>query len=648
MTEVRVPLGSDARTWDEFNPNLQKLTVELKGDGAEDRREVGFGLRDLGSTDDQITLNDRKIYFRATLDCSEFPLTGHPPVDVDSWKRVIGIAKSYGLNGYRFHSWCPPEAAFIAADELGFYLQVECASWTYIDGDRLKRWFFEEGERIVRTYGNHPSFVIMAWGNEPFGPPGVFDFLASWVRYWKVREPRILQTTGAGWPAVNDNQVHVPIQPRGSQGWHGKDYSAAIKRGLQGKVSFIPTDQGVQKVTVPVIVHEQGQWTGLPDLGTIDKHRNLFLKATSLEIVRDFARRHGLLEQWPELEIAAGKLQVLCYKEDIEADLRTEGVGGFELLGLHDFPGQGTAIVGVLDWFRQSKGYVTPEEFRRFCGATVPTLNLFKRTWLSNETLVAEAKLLHAGPAPFEQATPYWKIVDSKGISVAGGTWAPRTIPLGRGIPLGQVQVDLAALPAPAQYKIIVGLQGTAFENDWSIWVYPAAPTAPAPTDVLVVNSLNESVLSRLQTGATVALFSDKLPSSNPRLTFEPPAWNFYLAGGQPRKTCGLLIQAAHPALKSFPSEFWQDWQWEQIVTKARAVVLDRLPGTLKLIVQSIDDMNSCRRMGLIFEARVGRGKLLVCSADLDSALESRPAARQLRRSLLEYVASPAFGPWLN
>ena len=68
--------------------------------------------------------------------------------------------KSYGLNHIRFHSWCPPEAAFAAADLEGIMIQAEGPQANVPAGADPARDAFIEAEfkRMVDTYGNHPSF----------------------------------------------------------------------------------------------------------------------------------------------------------------------------------------------------------------------------------------------------------------------------------------------------------------------------------------------------------------------------------------------------------------------------------------------------------------------------------------------------------
>ena len=325
--------------------------------------------------------------------------------------------------------------------------------------------------------------------------------------------------------------------------------------------------------------------------------------------------------------------------------MRTPGIGGFELLDLHDFPGQGTALVGVLDPFWESKGYITPAQYRRFCNATVPLARVLKRVWTTDETLSAEVEVAHFGPAPLENAVATWKLISANGRSLAKGEFAAGTIPVRQGIPLGRISVDLAKLSAPQACKLVVGIKGTPFENDWGVWIYPAKGEATIPTDVLVTPGLDSAAFARLDAGGRVLLLPSRLSRQHPRLFFEPIFWNRYMFHTQDHQTLGLLCDPMHPALAGFPTDFFQDWQWNEIVTRAQGIVLDALPRELRPIVQVIDDWNTNRRLGLVWECRVGSGKLLVCSADLSKDLEKRPAARQLRESLLSYMAGKSFNP---
>jgi hypothetical protein len=628
--ETELQLGTDTPLWDEFNPALLTLGLQLKGDFADDQRSVTFGLRQIGTEGTSFLINGRKAFFRGTLECCIFPLTGYPPTDVASWKRIIRVCQAHGLNHIRFHSWCPPEAAFVAADELGFYYQVEIAAWTTVgNGAPIDRWLYREGERIARAYGNHPSFVLMPYGNEPGGPKHK-EYLARWVDYWKARDSRRLYTSGSGWPVISENQYHVTPAPRGPSGWIGKDYRDAIK-----------------DLKAPVIVHEMAQWCVYPNFDEIAKYTGP-LKAKNFEIFRDSLAEHGMLDQWREFHRASGKLQALCYKEEIEAALRTPGVSGIQLLDLHDFPGQGTALVGVLDAFWDSKGYMTPAEFRRFFGSTVPLARMGKLVWTADETFAAEVEVAHFGAAPLANASAYWKLADEHGDAVARGEFPAKTVPVDRGIPLGRIEIELARLAAPKNYRLIVGLKDTPFENNWNVWIYPAKSDRAAPADVLIATSFDDKTTARLADGGKVLLLATNLSPEHPKGSFTPVFWNRQWFPSQGCQSLGLLCDPRHPAFNSFPTAFHSDWQWEDIVKHSRAFVLDSLPRALRPIVQVIDDWNTNRKLGLVWECRVGNGKLLVCSGDLARDLDRRPAARQLRASLQNYMGSLGFNPQIE
>jgi hypothetical protein len=635
--QIEVSLGADAKSWDEFDPVLHRVAVALKGENADDVRTVTFGLRQVGVEGLYLTMNGKRFLARGTLECAVFPLTGYPPTDVDSWRRIVKTCKEYGLNHMRFHSWCPPEAAFTAADELGFYLQPECGIWARA-GTRLgyggpaDKWLYEETDAILSAYGNHPSFVFMAHGNEPSARP---EFLAAWVRYVKEKDPRRLYTSATGWGPTPENQYDAALavggrqgrRIRGESGWRGADYG-----------------EGVAPTKVPIIGHEIGQFCAYPNFSEIAKYTGA-LKPGNLMIFRDFAAAGGILEQNREIAHASGRLQVLCYKEEIEAARRTKGQAGYQLLDLHDFPGQGTALIGVLDAFWDSKGYVTPEEYRRFCGPTAPLIRLKKRVFTTAETLETDVDISHFGPAPLENAAPYWRLLDADGRVAAGGDLPALTIPLAGGTSLGRIQIDLSKLGAPKEYRLVVGLKATPFENDWSIWLYPAQVELAIPAGMTVAARLDAAALAELEKGATVVLFPERVGRAHPPVSFVPIFWNNQLFPNERRQTLGLLCDPRRPALTQFPTREHSEWNWEDIVQGARAFDCAGLPRELSPIIQIIDDWNTGRKLALVFECRVGPGRLLVCGSDLVTRAERSPAARQLWRSLLAYVAGPGFKP---
>lgn len=643
--ETLIELNGLAKTWDEFNPDLYTLKSHLKTAAGVDERTTVFGMREVGVEGTRVTLNSTPIYFRGTLECAIFPLTGYPPTDIESWKRIVRICKAHGLNHIRFHSWCPPKAAFIAADELGFYYQVECASWANQgaevgSGQPLDQWLYEEGERITRAYANHPSFVLMAYGNEPGGKKQK-EYLGKWCTYWKEKEPRALHTSGSGWPLILESDFHNTPNPRIQQ-W-GQGLRSVINSSVP-QTEFDFSGFVGKHPEKPSISHEIGQWCVYPDFDEIKKYTGV-LKAKNFEVFRDFLKEKNMEDQAHDFLMASGKLQTLCYKADIEAALRTPGFGGFQLLDLHDFPGQGTALVGVLDPFWDSKPYVTPAEYHRFSGSIVPLARLPRRVFASSDSLTAQIDVSQFGAADLESATVTWALLDRNGKAVKQGGLQKAKLTAGDLINVGDIAVDLSGLPVPAEYSLEVAVENTDAVNDWDIWVYP--DTVNIDSDkIKVAESLDDDTVAYLEQGGKVLLaIKPGLVKTDVVLGFSSIFWNTAWTGGQPPHTLGVLCDPEHPALARFPTEYHSNWQWSKPIQHAATMELDNLPKELKPIIQIVPDWFAPKKLALAFEARVGKGSVLVCSIDIVGNMEQQLEQRQLRSSLIQYMESDAFKP---
>ncbi len=480
----------------------------------------------------------------------------------------------------------------------------------------------------------------MAYGNEPAGPGRGGEYLGPWVEHQKQLDPRRLYTSAAGWPMIEANQFHNPPQPR-IQAW-----GVGLGSRINARPPETTTDYRnfVDQQSVPVISHEIGQWCVYPNFEEMAKYTGV-LQAKNFEVFQDFLNTSGMGDQARDFLMASGKLQTLCYKEEIESALRTPGFGGFQLLDLHDFPGQGSALVGVLDPFWDSKPYVSPAEFRRFSGPTVPLVRMAKRTWTNRETFTADVEVTHFGAAPLTGITPRW-VVTCGMKKVASGMLPIQDVPIGSAIELGQIELPLSQFDQPAQLKLTVGLDGTEYANDWDIWVYPTQVDTATPDDVMEVDELNDAAIANLQQGGKVLLLADPHSVKNDvEIGFSSIFWNTAWTGGQAPHTLGILCDPKHLALTSFPTEYHSNWQWWELVSRSGAMVMDDLPAGLRPIVQVVPDWFAPQRLGLVFEAKVHSGQLLVCSIDLDEDLSSRPAARQMRNSLLRYMGSAAFAP---
>jgi len=632
-------------------PALQHLTVTLKSP-EQNSRTVAFGLRDISTDGTQFTINGRRTFFRGTLECCVFPNTGHPPTDLKDWEKLICVAKSYGLNLIRFHSYCPPEAAFEAGDELGMYFQIETCwanqSTTIGDGKLVDSWVYRETDRILKTYGNHPCFVLMPYGNEPGSGRGknqsaLDDYFTNYVTHYKALDSRRLWTSASGWPQLPANQFDITPDPR-IQAW-----GAGLKSRINAKPPETTTDYRsyIQKRDVPIVSHEIGQWCVYPDFNEIPEYTG-YLKPKNFEIFRDQLDANGMGDLAHQFLLASGKLQALCYKEDIESALRTPGMGGFELLGLNDFPGQGTALIGVLNPFWEDKGYVTAKQFSRFCNSTVPLARLEKRVFTTNEKLEANLEVANFGPEPLQNILTTWKLVDSNGKIFAQGQLPPQNVLVDNGIGLGHISIDLKNAVAPQKYKLVVGLDGTKFENDWDVWIYPSE-LSDKTNDVFVTSTFDEKAQDYLSSGGNVLLTIpgkevcnyDKEPV---KLGFSSIFWNTAWTGRQAPTTLGILCDPRNPALSDFPTDFYSNWQWWYLIHRAGALRLDLLPKGLDPIVRVIDDWVTAYPLGLIVEGKMGSGKIIICGFDLIDNADD-PVSHQMRASLLNYMNSEKFAP---
>jgi len=644
--QVNYDLGGQIFPWDEFSPSLYLLRAELKDRDEKanhDLRYIHFGMREFRPAGRRFTVNGRPVFLRGTLECCIFPRTGYPACDEAEWKRIYSVCKAHGLNHVRFHSWCPPEAAFAAADEMGIYLYVECGAWCSVgDGKPIDRWLYEESERIVRAYGNHPSFCLMSYGNEPSGK-NQEQFLGEFVSYWRSKDSRRVYTGAAGWPQIAASDFEVIPEPRIQHWGEGLD-SVINKRPPQTLFDF---REIIAKFDKPVVGHEIGQWCVYPNFREIDKYTGV-LKARNYEIFRDSLAAAGMGGLAGDFVLASGKLQALCYKADIEAALRTPGFAGFELLDLHDFPGQGTALVGVLDAFWEEKGYVTPAEFRRFCAETVPLARLAKLTLTTDEVFSADLEAAHFGPAPLRDVAPEWRIIDASGAVVRAGRLAVRDLLFGSGIPLGMISFPLADFPTPARYCLSVRIG--AFENGWDFWVYPATlPNITSPL-VRIVRRLDDETIGFLKSGGRAVLTAEK-GSVRPdkggdvAVGFSSIFWNTAWTARQAPHTLGILCDPGNQGLADFPTESHSNWQWWDAMSHSQALLLSGLEPRPTPIVRLIDDWCTNRPLGLIFEVGLGRGRLIVSGIDLLTDRETRPEARQLLYSLVKYLSGNDLGP---
>lgn len=638
--EMVLPMGKDVQLWDEFHPTLYKLTATLTQANQSDTREIEFGMRTFTIQGRWFYVNGRKTMLRGTVENCDFPLTGYPPMDVESWERVFRICRNYGLNHMRFHSYCPPEAAFKAADRVGFYLQPEGPSWPNHDvrlgqGQYIDQYLLEETIRMTQRYGNYASFCMLACGNEPSG--NWVPWVSRFVDYWKAKDSRRVYTgasVGGGWAWQPKSQYHVKA------GVRGLNWKSQRPETMTDFREYLDT------VKQPFVSHETGQWCVFPNFNEIKKYTGVN-KAGNFEIFQHLLHTHGMEGKGQDFMMASGKLQALCYKHEIERTLRTPDYAGFQLLALNDYSGQGTALVGILDVFFEEKGYINADEWRRFCAPTVPLMRTEKFVYTTNETFHADIEISHFGAEPLQAAKVSYRITDAYGKIYSHGVIGQTDIPIGNLNHIGQVDFPLKDIPSAMKLNIEVRVEGTDAVNDWDFWVYPETVDFTSEETVYQTDTLDNKAREILEKGGKVLIKAGKKVAYGKEVVqyFTPVFWNTSWFKMRPPHTTGILLNPHHPLFREFPTEYHSNLQWWELLNRAPVMQFTDFGKDFQPLVQSIDTWFISRKIGVLFEANVLNGKLIMTTLDLDSAPEKRIVARQLKKSILDYMNSDNFHP---
>ena len=635
--EGEILLGKNIRLWDEFHPNLYMAECSLQTSDDENNyrheKSVTFGMREVTQGKNHVLVNGSPIHLRGTVENAVFPQTGYAPVDDASWERIFTILKEHGMNHMRFHSWCPTKAAFRMADKLGIYLEVEMPMWGK-DGENNSNprfdFFRRELRGILREYGNHPSFILYCNGNEIGGD---FDFVEELTRTGRESDSRRLFSGSTARKRVQSDQFYVTHQtPKGGATvYDGRPFTDwDIKKG---------TD-----IDVPVISHETGQRCAYPNFKEISLYKDCPVEARNFEIFQELLAENGMLDLADDFFKASGAQTVFEYKDVIEAQLRTSTSAGFQLLSINDLPEQGYSPVGVIDPFWNSKGLISPEDFRKFCAPTVALLRFKKRVYYNDETFAGSAEVYNFSEASLKNAAVKWQLADAEGKILKTGMLKGKSIGNNGVFPVGEFTCALPVGDEPRKLTVRLTV-GKDIENSWDIWVYPRHQELMISTDeVLYTKVYDEKARQQLQAGKKVVLIPQPNKVKGRRSVFHNHFWNPVMFKWEP-KTLGCLIHANHPAFGDFVTESHLDWQWWDILTYAKVIEMMDTPDELRPFIQTIDSFDRNHKLGIGFEARVNGGKLLVLAMDTQKDMEKRLASRQLLQSIDRYVKGGHFEP---
>ncbi len=696
---ISYDISSHEALWSEYHPDLYAVTVELLNtDSMVIFRKTFFtGQRSFTAENGAFMINGHRTFLRGKHDGMVFPYTGFAPMNVEGWLIVMQTAKEYGINHYRFHTCCPPEAAFLAADLLGIYMQPELPFWGNFYGPEdeeypkeAQEFLREEGFRMLSEFSSHPSYCMMSMGNELWGNPSAINDLMG---DYKAYRPHILYTQGSNnfqWtPNIQPNddffsgvRFTIDRQIRGSYAMCDQplghvqvdrpgtryDYEEAIHPSYASKASAMSEDgtieiqygTGVKRVklteiqeelnpTIPVISHEVGQYCTYPDYNEIPKYTGV-LKARNFEVFKERLADKHLDHLAEEYFKNSGALAATCYKDEIETAMRTPSLAGYQLLDIQDFPGQGTALVGILDAFMDNKGIINKTDWREFCSDAVLQAEFDSYIIQGVQDFSFTVSLAYyREEALTDTELSVTLRSDKTGACVTViHEPCPAINEAGRHV-LGTYTIQLPedAKKAPDKWTLTLTLKHTDIHNHYTLWSYPVNNSQTITGLPAIAYSMEEAKKLTKEHKKVLLFLSEEDNPDSIQGTYCTDFWCYPMfksisesIGKEiPTGTLGLLIQKDHPALADFPCETYTTPQWYSIVNASRSTILDDTE--IRPIVQTIDNFERNHRLGLLYELPVPESDaiLLVCTSDLPKLIEQGIIeAGQLYSSLVNYI----------
>lgn len=614
----------DPKLWDEFNSNLYTLECEYIYRDSKDVKSLKFGMRHIRTEGKDIILNNKRIMLRGTLDCGIYPITGYPPMEIEEWIEIMKSVKEYGLNHVRFHAWCPPEAAFEAADLVGVYVSAEMPLWLNKDvceietgDDPVHRMYFSNEARLIsKYYGNHPSFIMFSCGNELLGD---FELLEDIIIQVKAFDNRRLYTLTSNFDRVmspyddyfnafdfNGNKIRLQNIEDNIKKENYFDYSHVLKQS-----------------NLPVISFEVGQYCVYPQVDSVNDFSGN-LMPVNFDVIGKHMKNAGLYPMLDKYIYASGKTAALFYKEDIEAVMRTDDMTGFQLLGIHDYTGQCTATVGILDVFRKNKGFISANEWREFCSPSVPLLSC-KRAYYNDEILEGEVKLYDYGDVP------------SSGKFVFKLYCGERLV-IEKNIENGKVKVDLAQFDKPS--KLMAVLETEAARNSWEIFVYPKQEIQ---RDIKIYYEISDEFKQDILHGIKAVMIMNKDNLKNAvKGTFVPVFWSpAYFPSDN---ACGAIINNTHPLFEKFPTNDFAGFEWSIPLENSVAMNISGIEN-INPIIEPVPNFYTDVRRSPLFEFKIGNSCVLFCGFDFDI---DDITVQALKNAVFSYVSSDKFKPQIS
>lgn len=638
--QCEVSIDSDGYTyWSADEPKLYKAVVST----ASQEISCRFGIRRLTAKGTRLYLNDQPYYFRGVCEHCYQPYTVHPTRDKNYYRKVIKRLKELGFNSIRFHTWVPPYEYMEAADELGMLMQIESPNNTLL----------EEWADILHFCRHYASVNVYSTGNELqiddqreshiracanlvhsetdalFSPMSAMRGIEYSIRDAAYEtqpfqhNPKRLATVGEYSDLYNSYSLGLTSYESASG-----DYKVLDRRNaIYGK---------------PLLSHEICIHGTYIDLSLEERYRGLRIGDTEfMSSVRRHLADKGLLDRANLYYKNSAAWQQLLRKHCFETVRRCDTFAGYDFLGdidthWHTFG----YCVGMMNEFYELKPGETVENVRRYNSDGVLLADLPACVNYESGSSATIPILISNYGKPIQKATLQIRVLENNKVRIKEEVQI-NNIPSGEIKELHRFTFCMPVCKKPKKLQLKVSLLGgdADCENQWEVYVFPknSAPSSKMLTDqnTVVCSSCSANELTNhLAQGKTVVLFGTGPFAS------EAVSYQISIAG----RTTGHLATVIdeHPLMQELPNAGYCGKQFESMLNGSAAVVLDGPTVPHRPIIDIATTYKNARREAMLFEYRVGKGKLLVCSLHLT---EQDPGAVWLKNHILSYSVSGDFQP---
>ena len=629
--------------WSPENPKRYELRLKRGGDTVSRK----FGIRRLVADGEKFRLNGKGVYLRGITEHCYFAETVHLPRDLDYYRRITKKRKELGFNFVRFHTYVPPAEYLDAMDELGMLVHMESPNFVTTS----------EFISIIDFARSHPSVVIYCTGNETRIDRIAEAYLEEVARQVHLRTDSLFSPMSA-LRAVEyylmkgiDDIVEKPFRHDASRMARLAEYCDLFTSYQLGLMSYSSLNSegpetldrwGDAYCGKPRLSHEiciDGTYADL-SLEKMYPENSPILKTGMFSGLKEYMRERGVLERADEYFRNSSEWMRRIRKFTFEKIRAADRVAGYDFLGdinthWHTFG----YSVGMMDEFFRLKPGETVENVLRYNSAAVMLADLGSDFNFTAGTVKKVAFKISNYDSPVKGADMEVELVDSKGEKVFCRRTSGHDAPMSAVSALGEVELAFPRRPLPEKYLLKVSLASGNFRaaNEWELYAFPAPPAVTAEGLEILSGKVGADELKKaLEAGKKVVLFG-----TGPFKSL-PATFRITLAG-RTGGNAATVVKRGHPALEGMPHDGFCGWQFRRLMEGAGAVQLEA--GVPFDPIVDIASAQKCiiRQAGL-FEYRVGKGRLLVCSFNFDA---KDPAAAWLRAKLIAYAGSDRFEPEL-